>query len=150
MKHLKPLSILLFALFAMALLPNKTFAQETKHPLVLVNGFQTEMNSLILDKAKIKSMNVFKDTAATNRYGKRGVNGVILIKTEPVNFMRLNALLNRFHVADSVRKLRVTINGSTVKNTEWILADESNVESINAVEENGEMVLNIKTKKRNE
>jgi TonB-dependent SusC/RagA subfamily outer membrane receptor len=150
MKHLKPLSILLVALFAMALVPNKLYAQDTKRPLVLVNGFQTEMNLLILDKGKIKSMNVYKDTAATNRYGKRGANGVIVIKTEPVNFMRLNALLNRFHIEDTVKKLRIAINDTPADNRELILADEAAVESIKPGEIKGEAVLNIKTKKRNE
>jgi TonB-dependent SusC/RagA subfamily outer membrane receptor len=150
MKHLKPLSIVLFAVFAIAIIPNKLFAQETKRPLVLVNGFQTEINYLILDKAKIKSMDVLKDTAATNRYGRRGSNGVIIIKTEPVNFMRVNALLNRFHISDSLKKLRIYINDTAVKNPELILADETNVESIKPEQVRGEAVLNIKTKKRND
>jgi hypothetical protein len=124
-------------------------AQEEKNsPIVLVNGFQTEMESLILNKQKIKSMDVLKDSAAMKRYGRRGQFGVVVIKTEPVNFTRVNALMNRFRVADSLKKLPVAINEVLVKNTAMILADETHVADIKPFTKDGVLYMNIRTKKQ--
>jgi hypothetical protein len=141
MKILLTLSSLLFILFASA--------QTEQHtPVVLVNGFQTELQSMILNKNKIKSMDVLKDSAAMKRYGRRGQFGIVIIKTEPVNFMRVNALMNRFHIADSLKKLPVAINEVTVKNSAMILADETNVQDIKPITKDGVLMMNIRTKKQ--
>jgi hypothetical protein len=124
-------------------------AQEEKNsPIVLVNGFQTEMEALILNKQKIKSMDVLKDSAAMKRYGRRGRFGVVVIKTEPVNFTRVNALMNRFRVADSLKKLPVAINEVPVKNSAMILADETHVVDIKPFPKDGVLYMNIRTKKQ--
>jgi TonB-dependent SusC/RagA subfamily outer membrane receptor len=141
MKILLTLSSLLFTLSVAAQNDSKN------GPIVLVNGFQTEMPALILNKNKIKSMDVLKDTAATKRYGRRGQFGVVVIKTEPVNFVRVNALMNRFRVADSLKKLPVVINEVPVKNTAMILADETHVVDIKPFMMNGVLMMNIRTKK---
>jgi hypothetical protein len=92
-------------------------------------------------------MDVLKDSAAMKRYGRRGQFGVVVIKTEPVNFMRVNALMNRFHVADSLKKLPVSINEVPVKNTAMILADETFVSDIKLFTKDGVEMMNIRTKK---
>lgn len=55
-------------------------------PLVLVDGFERPLNSLTevggLSIDEIKSITVLKDAAALARYGQRGANGVILVKTK--------------------------------------------------------------------
>jgi hypothetical protein len=140
MKILLAISSLLFTLSLAA-------QNDTKNgPIVLVNGFQTEMPSLILNKQKIKSMDVLKDSAAMKRYGRRGQFGVVVIKTEPVNFTRVNALMNRFRVADSLKKLPVAINEVPVKNTALILADETHVVDIKPFTKDGVLMMNIRTK----
>jgi hypothetical protein len=140
MKLLIALSSLLFTLTVAA-------QNENKGPIVLVNGFQTELNAMIFSKNKIKSMDVLKDSAAMKRYGRRGQFGVVVIKTEPVNYMRVNALMNRFHVADSLKKLPVAINEVPVKNTGMILADETFVTDIKLFTKDGVEMMNIRTKK---
>jgi hypothetical protein len=141
MKILIALSSLLFTLTSAAQNDSKNT------PVVLVNGFQTELNAMIFSKNKIKSMDVLKDSAAIRRYGRRGQFGLVVIKTEPINFMRLNALMNRFHIADSLKKLPVAINEVPVKNTAMILADESHVVDIKPFTNEGVLMMNIRTKK---
>jgi hypothetical protein len=42
-------------------------AGSAKQPLVFVDTFATSMKGLIMDPGSIRSINVFKDTAALNR-----------------------------------------------------------------------------------
>ena len=57
--------------------------------LVLVDGFERDMNSLSLDE--IESVAVLKDGAALAMYGQRGANGVLLVTTKRGEY-------NSFHV----------------------------------------------------
>lgn len=55
-------------------------------PLFIVNGIETA-NIEAIDPENIKSIDVIKDKSATDIYGEKGVNGVILITTKnPVKF----------------------------------------------------------------
>ncbi len=56
-----------------------TFTGDNK-PLVLVDGFQREMNTLSVDE--VESVTVLKDAASTALYGMDGANGVILVTTK--------------------------------------------------------------------
>ena len=49
-------------------------------PLVLVDGFPRDMNTLTVDE--VESISVLKDAAATALYGMDGANGVILVTTK--------------------------------------------------------------------
>jgi TonB-linked SusC/RagA family outer membrane protein len=49
-------------------------------PLVIVDGFQAPMNSVVPEA--IQSVSVLKDAAAEALYGQRGANGVIVVKTK--------------------------------------------------------------------
>jgi len=49
-------------------------------PLVLVDGFEREMNTLSVDE--VESVSVLKDAASTALYGMDGANGVVLVTTK--------------------------------------------------------------------
>jgi TonB-linked SusC/RagA family outer membrane protein len=49
-------------------------------PLVLVDGFEREYNTLSVDE--VESVSVLKDAASTALYGMDGANGVLLVKTK--------------------------------------------------------------------
>ncbi|MDO5523567.1 MAG: SusC/RagA family TonB-linked outer membrane protein, partial [Bacteroidia bacterium] len=51
-----------------------------RHPLVLVDGVERDIN--ILNSQEIESFTILKDASATAVYGVRGANGVILINTK--------------------------------------------------------------------
>lgn len=108
--------------------PSKNSAKE---PLILVDSFQTSLQSLILDPGKIESINVLKDTPAVSRYGEAGKNGVVIIHPKAnVILLRLVELLNKFQVPDSLRKFRVCINEVIISRPDLILIDESEVEGV--------------------
>lgn len=50
------------------------------NPLILVDGFQRDLNAITPDE--IESVTVLKDAVGTALYGIRGGNGVILVKTK--------------------------------------------------------------------
>ena len=52
----------------------------TNAPLVLVDGFPRDMNTLTVDE--VESISVLKDAAATALYGMDGANGIILVTTK--------------------------------------------------------------------
>lgn len=56
-----------------------SFTGENK-PLVLVDGFEREMNTLSVDE--VESVSVLKDAASTALYGMDGANGVVLVTTK--------------------------------------------------------------------
>ncbi len=55
-------------------------------PLIIINGItSTSEDFRNLNQNNIKSVNVLKDATATNVYGNRGANGVIIITTKNMN-----------------------------------------------------------------
>ncbi len=69
-----------------SLKPNSNGSNESA-PLVIIDGKEStllKLNSMSTDK--IESMNVFKDEAATRKYGDKGKNGVIEVKTKEFDF----------------------------------------------------------------
>jgi hypothetical protein len=102
-----------------------------KHPLVFVDSFPTSLKGLIMDPQNIKSINVYKDTAAVNRYGKQARDGAILIQTkDQVSLLRLSGLYKKFNIPDSLTHYRVCINDVLVDDPRHILADIAQVSSI--------------------
>lgn len=52
-----------------------------KQPLIIVDGFPTEINLLTINPNDIISINVLRDAAASAIYGVRASNGVIVVET---------------------------------------------------------------------
>jgi len=101
-------------------------------PLILVDTFRTEMKSMILNVANITSINVLKDSSAISRYGKEGKNGVVQLNSAiATSYVRLDAILDAFHISAEHRNLRVCINKILIERRQLILAD---LEAIAAVE----------------
>jgi hypothetical protein len=129
-------------------------------PLLLVDTFQTDFNSFLVDAGNIKSMQVIKDSAGTRPYGEKGRNGVILIHIrENTTLLRLPALLDHFNIPDSLRRLRLSINEAIVRQPALLLIDPAQVQSIkphvmlrwpDARTNEEETYLNIRIKEKNE
>tara|TARA_R100000935_G_scaffold34501_1_gene55148 strand:+ start:765 stop:3092 length:2328 start_codon:yes stop_codon:yes gene_type:complete len=65
-------------------IPNSTsfyFTSGDKHPLIIIDGKmqKEDFNPDEIDPSAIKSIKVLKDKSATNKYGKKGKNGVVEI-----------------------------------------------------------------------
>lgn len=62
---------------------NKSSQTDITKALIIIDGVKTKNEALkALNPDMIKSMSVLKDKNATNKYGKEGENGVILITTK--------------------------------------------------------------------
>ena len=148
MKKLILLSSLLFIMLSASAQNKLPEIDPARKPYITVNGFATDLTAMIFNRNKIKTVDVIKDSALLKRYGKRAQFGAVIIKTEPMNFMRINALLNRFRIVDSLKTLPVMIDDVRIADKNLILADETEVADIKAVNKNGEMILQIRTKKK--
>ena len=61
----------------------KTDTELAGNPLVIVDGKEFDRSALDeINPADIESVSVFKDKAATEQYGEKGADGVIVIKTK--------------------------------------------------------------------
>lgn len=146
--------------FTGSLLPSVTLHASVplSKPLLLVNEQETSYNALVLDEAKLEIDTVLKNIVATEKYGDKARDGVILARTKDnVQLVRLEQILNHFQVPSLSRDLQVLINGKLVK-PELILADISNIEKIEVTTldvtspyryswDENEKYLNIVTKK---
>ena len=84
-----------------------------KQSYVEVDGQITSLNSLILDKEYITSVEVFKQDEAIARFGNKAKDGAIIITTnKEVNLIRFNDLLLKYNntISDSLKSMRVRIN----------------------------------------
>ena len=132
----------------------------TKRPLVLIDSFQTDLEYLVFDPNKIESIDVFKDSIATAKYGPAGKYGVIIIRPkENASFLQVDKILDKYNIAKQDRTLRICINKTLVKEPRFILIEKSellNVEIttdrhwVNMEDANtGEKFINIITQTSN-
>jgi TonB-dependent SusC/RagA subfamily outer membrane receptor len=63
-----------------------TQASTGQEPLYIIDGKKRGHKPKSLNVSEIKSISVLKGPNATNRYGKKGKNGVILITTKTASF----------------------------------------------------------------
>jgi hypothetical protein len=103
----------------------------TKDPLVMVDTFITSIKCLIIDPGNIGSINIYKDTAAINRFGSGGKEGAIVIHPKDgVNLLRLGQLFDKYNFPDSLRRYRVCVDEVLIKKPELLLVDESQIGGI--------------------
>ena len=103
-------------------------------PLFIVDSIITDYKSLLLDADKIESIDVLKDSATRVAYGESARNGVIIIRTKKgTDILTLNEILDQFHIAPEDRNLRVCIDNMLVKDNSKIIADKTNIASVQVV-----------------
>ncbi len=62
---------------------NKMLLDTSNPPLIFLDGVEISQSAMSkIDPSNIESMNVFKNESAKERYGDKGKNGVVLIKTK--------------------------------------------------------------------
>ena len=128
-------------------------------PLIIVDTFRTDMKHFVLDPGNIQSINIFKDSSATSKFGDAAKNGVIMIYPKPnTTFLRVDNILNGYKLCDEDKKLRICINKNLMPNPQLILIDQSEIERveittdrhwINTEDANsGERFINIVTRRK--
>lgn len=93
---------------------------------ILVDSFQTDMQSLLLNPANILEINVFKGENAIKLYGEKAAFGAVVIKTKPGTlFYQVDDLLGPSEPSDNVTSTtKVELNGKILKNNNYLLVDK--------------------------
>ena len=126
-------------------------------PLIYVDTFRTDMKHFVLDPGNIQSINIFKDSSATSKFGVAAKYGVIMIYTKPnTTFLKVDNILNEYKLCDEDKKLRICINKSLMSSPQLILIDQSEIERVEITTDrhwiniedanSGERFINIVTK----
>ena len=103
----------------------------TKMPLVFVDTFRTTMKHLVINPDQIKSINIFKDSAAISKFGEAGKNGTIVIyPKDNTTFLRVDKILNEYNISNEEKKLRICINKTLMENPQLILIEKSEIERV--------------------
>jgi len=98
-------------------------------PLYFVDGFETGEECMVLDPSNIESITVLKNKTATDLYGERAINGVILIKTKSgTSFNYITDFVNKTDGLNS-SITKVELNGVPVTNMQKLLIDKSSLVS---------------------
>lgn len=139
-------------------------------PLIIINGeISTKKILDALNSEAIKNIHVFKDETATNKYGSKGINGVIEIITKPIpstievthtveapSIPSKNTSLNNNRLKDPL----YIIDGKEVSKQQFKNINNDNIKAVNVLKgksatdkygtkgENG--VLEITLKKKEE
>lgn len=104
-------------------------------PLIVIDGFPTELTLDMIDPNEIKSVTILKDAAAATVYGVRASNGVIVIERKqakpgrPVIAFRATTSLkpkqnySRYRIADDASSIladyQKTLYSKSVNSTSW-------------------------------
>jgi hypothetical protein len=95
------------------------------HPLVLVDGFETDMQSMAVDPNNIESISILKNGSAIELYGDKAKDGAILIKMKAgsqfytiTDFVDPSKNLNK-----TVTKIQ--LNGKWLINMNKLLVDKT-------------------------
>jgi len=109
---------------------NETFSIKatgtvTVHPLVLVNGFETNMESMAVDPNNIESITVLKNGSALDQYGDKAKDGAILITTKPgIQFYTITDFVDPSkNLNKSVSKIE--LNGKLLLDISKLLIDKT-------------------------
>ena len=96
-----------------------------QRPLVIVNGFETDMKCLALDPSNIQKIDVIKEKTAVQEYGSKGTYGVIIITTKPgTEFYTITDFVNpEKNKNKSVTK--VQLDGTLLPDMKRFLVDKS-------------------------
>jgi len=117
------------------LMPAKTAKQASinmPQPYMLAGDAETVKGALILDPQHIQSINVYKGSQATDKFGSKAKDGAIVIALKSnVALVRLAQVYTAFKIPAQQQDLPVAINDKLVGKPELLLA---NLEEINKVE----------------
>lgn len=132
-------SILLFiALSAVALV---SFAQTNPAhfiivdkkivPVVMVQGFKTNLQHLFINVNHIDSLNVIKGANAVTMIGESGKDGLIMIHPKKsASFLQVGDIYKQYQFGAQAAELKVCVNKILLQNPALLLIDKSEIESV--------------------
>jgi len=103
----------------------------SKTPLIVIDGYPTELSLASIDPNDIESVTVLKDAAAATIYGVRASNGVIVIERKKARTGKVNVNFRGtagFTPKENYERYRWDENGSKIY-LDFYRADNSNIDA---------------------
>lgn len=106
-------------------------------PYIQINGQQVVQPSLTLIKTEnIESIDVLKDENATGLFGDKAKDGAILIKVKSTaKLANLQDIYTQYRIPAAQQNLKVVINNQVVKDTNLILANLEQIDTVEVVKQ---------------
>ncbi|MDO6392151.1 hypothetical protein Q4E40_18595 [Pontibacter sp. BT731] len=106
-------------------------------PYIQINGKQVVQPSLALIKTEnIESIDVLKNENATGLFGDKAKDGAILIKVKSTaKLANLQDIYTQYRIPAAQQNLKVVINNQVVKDTNLILANLEQIDTVEVVKQ---------------
>lgn len=111
---------------------NKNF----QNVLYVINGMPTFSDCFAINVQNIESINVLKGERATELYGYRAKNGVLIFITKPnTQFLNFRNIVKEFKISKADQFLPIVLNKHFVDKKKYLLLDKSAIISVKILEE---------------
>lgn len=111
---------------------NKNF----QNVLYVINGMPTFSDCFAINVQNIESINVLKGERATELYGYRAKNGVLIFITKPnTQFLNFRNIVKEFKISKADQFLPIVLNKHFVDEKDYLLLDKSAIISVKILEE---------------
>lgn len=111
---------------------NKNF----QNVLYVINGMPTFSDCSAINVQNIESINVLKGERATELYGYRAKNGVLIFTTKPnTQFLNFRNIVKEFKISKADQFLPIVLNKHFVDEKDYLLLDKSAIISVKILDE---------------
>ena len=111
---------------------NKNF----QNVLYVINGMPTFSECFVINVQNIESINVLKGESATELYGYRAKNGVLIFITKPESkLLNLRNFYTEYNISKANQFLPIVLNKHFVDEKEYLLLDKSAIFSVKILDE---------------
>ena len=111
---------------------NKNF----QNVLYVINGMPTFSDCFAINVQNIESINVLKGERATELYGYRAKNGVLIFTTKPnTQFLNFRNIVKEFKISKADQFLPIVLNTHFVDKKKYLLLDKSAIISVKILDE---------------
>ena len=95
------------------------------HPLVVVDDFETDMESMSIDPKNIESISILKNGASARKYGDKAKDGVIVITMKPNSqFLKITDFIDPSKDLNK-NVSRIQLNGKLLTDMNKLLIDKT-------------------------
>ena len=111
---------------------NKNF----QNVLYVINGMPTFSDCSAINVQNIESINVLKGERATELYGYRGKNGVLIFITKPESkLLNLQNFYTEYNISKADQFLPIVLNKHFVDEKDYLILDKSAIISVKILDE---------------
>jgi TonB-dependent SusC/RagA subfamily outer membrane receptor len=104
--------------------------------LYVIDGTPTFSDCSAINVQNIESINVIKGERATELYGYRAKNGVLIFTTKPnTQFLNFKNIVKEFKISKADQFLPIVLNKHFVDKKKYLLLDKSAIISVKILEE---------------